>query len=370
MHWGPLIYLPFSESFGIPDPVPRIVTAAFTSAIPKNAPGEIVYIPVGSNKINATVGGKPSEIVVNVPVERGQAIAASLQTALEKRLAGPVRPRLAFDHTKGGPASGHPQSFSFDPARGIILAASWSNSGKAAIEGGDYGYFSPTFYIDDDGTPSGLPDKGEIGSLVDEPAFRGIGLIAAADTDINSHLNEPTTMSKLIFAALAISAAAENAETAAVQAIEKLKVDASDATSKATRLEQENKDLKTKVEAAEAEALKTRKDRADTLVMAAVADGRIPAKDTEKQDKFRAKIEAGDTFAEEILAQLPKLNQGLDKPLVMGTDGKPVQASDFEGKAKALVTAGNAKTLDDAFGIVAAADPSAYADYLKTIKPA
>lgn len=346
--------------------VSKLVTASFNSAIPKNAPGEIVYIPVGSNKINATVSGKPGEITVNVPADKGATIAAALQTALDRRIASPVRPRLAFDHSRTGPASGHPSAFSFDPARGIILSASWSNSGRAAIEGGDYGYFSPTFLIDEDGTPSGLPDKGEIGSLVDEPAFRAIGLIAAADTDPT-----PTnTMSKLIFAALAISAAAENAETEAVTAIKKLQTDHSTVSAANAVLETENKGLKAKVEAAEAEAKKTRKDRADTLVKAAVADGRIAPKDEDKQTKFREKIEAGDTFAEEILSQLPKLNQGLDKAVVLAADGKTVLSGSFEAKAKALVTAGDAKTLDEAIELVAASDPTAYSGYLKSISAA
>jgi hypothetical protein len=44
-----------------------------------------------------------------------------------------------------------------------------------------------------------------------------------------------------------------------------------------------------------------------------------------------------------------------------------VQASDFESKAKALVTAGDAKDIDEAFGMVAASDPQSYSDYLKSI---
>jgi len=321
--------------------VPRIITAAFTSAVTKDAPGEIVYIPVGSSKINATVSGKPGEITVNVPAEKGASIAASLQAALTKRLESTVRPRLAFDHSKTGPASGHPSAFSFDPARGIILATDWSTSGRAAIEGGDYGYFSPTFLIDDDGTPSGLPDKGEIGSLVDEPAFRAIGLIAASDTDLNPEIKPSNTMSNLIFAALAISPAADNAETQAVNKIAMMQSDnttmQSDNTAKAKRIAELEAELATltgEKDEAVAQCAEHAKQRADTLVKAAVTDGRILAKDTDKQDKFRAKIEAGDTFAEEILAQLPKLNQGLDKPLVMGTDGKPVNAADaIQGKS-------------------------------------
>ena len=345
--------------------MPRIITAAFTSAVAKTAPGELVYIPVGSSKINASVSGKPGSVTVNVTPEKGESIAAILQAALTDRLSSTVRPRLAFDHAKTGPASGHPESFSFDPARGIILTANWSNSGRAAIEGGDYGYFSPTFLIDENGVPSGLPDKGEIGSLVDEPAFRTIGLIAASDTLDQTNTN---TMSKLIFAALSISAAAENAESEAVNKIENLKKGDSSKASRIAELEAELAKLKGKVEAAEAEAVKTRKDRAENLVKAAVMDGRILAKDEDKQAKFLAKIEAGDTFAEEILAELPKLNEGLEKPIVMAADGKQIQASDFEGKAAALVKAGNAASIDEAFGIVAASDPTAYGEYLATLK--
>ncbi|MFK5284238.1 hypothetical protein ACI3PL_32130, partial [Lacticaseibacillus paracasei] len=45
------------------------------------------------------------------------------------------------------------------------------------------------------------------------------------------------------------------------------------------------------------------------------------------------KIEAGDTFAEDILAQLPKLNQGLDKSIVTGGVSSIINAAEkFDGK--------------------------------------
>lgn len=155
-------------------------------AIPRTAPSEIVYLPVGTHAITPTINGKPGKVTVSVPTFKGEQIAATLQASLAKRLASTVRPRLGFDHTGSGPAAAHPKSFRFDPTRGILLELEWTGSGRAAIEAGDYGYFSPTFLIDDDGTPSGLPDRGEIGSLVDEPAFRSIGLIAAADTGVEA----------------------------------------------------------------------------------------------------------------------------------------------------------------------------------------
>lgn len=290
--------------------VQLLVTASFTSAVPKTAPDDIVYLPVGVHEITPSVNGKAQKVVVRVPAEKGELIAAALQTALQKRLESPVRPRLAFDHAKTGPAAAHPKEFRFDPERGIVLALDWSNSGRAAIEGGDYGYFSPTFLIDSRGQPTGLPDKGEIGSLVDEPAFRTIGLIAAADaTEEPSPTTNQNTMPKLILSALKISEAAENAEGEAVSRIQAMQEE----VKKVPVLEAENESLKTKLEAAETKLKEQSDKRAADLVKAAVLDGRILPKDEKGQGFYKRLIAAGDAEAEEALAALPKLNEGLEK---------------------------------------------------------
>ncbi|WP_193214897.1 hypothetical protein [Luteolibacter marinus] len=176
-------------------------------------------------------------------------------------------------------------------------------------------------------------------------------------------------MSKLIFAALAISAVAENAEAEAVKAIEKLKSDNQTVTARAAELERVNGELKKQVDAAAAEAKKTRKERAETLVKAAVADGRIAPKDEERQTKFRDKIEAGDSFAEEILAGLPKLHEGLDQPVILAGQGdRGTQGGHgIETKARELVTAKQAESFDQALELIAASDPALYSDYLKSL---
>lgn len=342
-----------------------LITAALASAFADGVPNEICYIPEGESKITPFVNGKAKEITVKVPREKGEAITARLQAALADRQKSNVRPWFDFEH-KNGVAAALPKSFRYQPGTGIMCAVEWTGAGRTAIEGKDYSYLSPTFLIDDDGTPSGLPERGPLAALLNEPAFREIPRIAASDA-ASQEPNTTPTMSKLIFAALAISAAAENAETEAVNKITAMQGDVTSKQKRIAELECELADLKKAKDDAEAKCAEAAKLRADTIVKAAVADGRILAKDTEKQDKFRAKIEAGDTFAEEILAQLPKLNQGLDKPVVLAADGKQVQASDFEAKAKALVTAGDAKDIDEAFGIVAATDPTAYSAYLKTL---
>jgi phage I-like protein len=341
-----------------------LISAALANALGSGLPDEIVYLPEGEHQITPWVDGKPRPITVKVPAARGAAIAASLQAALDDRMKSNVRPWFDFEH-KRGVASALPTGFRYEPGKGVMAKVEWTGAGKAAIEGRDFSYFSPAFLLGDDGVPDGLPQRGPLGGLVNEPAFRDIPRIAASDAAGTTE--EPPAMSKLIFAALAISAAHADAETLAVQAIDKLKVEASDAKAEADRLKAENAALTKKVEAADAAAATARKERADTLVKAAVADGRIPVKDTEKQDKFRAKIEAGDTFAEEILAQLPKQHDGLDKPLVTASGDKAGTTS-IDEKAKALVTAGDAKDLDEARGIIFASDAEAYKAYLASLK--
>lgn len=376
--------------------VQTLVSASFTSAIPKSAPSEIVYIPVGSSTITPSVNGKPQKVTVNVPAEKGDEIAARMQKALERRLAGPVRPRLAFDHLRTGPASGHPESFRFGtietpdgPKTGIILKANWSFSGKSAIEGGDYGYFSPAFLMDDRGEPVGLSDKGEIGSLVDEPAFREIGLIAASDMSYvgakespwmqiaSAHAaaepikpdptltNQEKTMPKQILAALNISDTAADAEGAAVVAVNAMKSEitslkASDA-SKAKEIE----DLTKQVKAHENTIKEQAEKRADDLIQAAVTDGRILPKDEDSKSFYREAIVAGNASAEKILAGLPVLNKDLANKVVTASKDNSTPAGEhkFVTAAKALVTSKEADTIEAAYGIVAQKDPSLYEDF-------
>ena len=161
-------------------------------------------------------------------------------------------------------------------------------------------------------------------------------------------------MSKLIFAALAINASAESAEADAIKAIEKLKTDHASVEASLAKAEQERDDLKAKVEA-------SNKARANDLVKAAIADGRILPKDEETQTKFRERIESGDTFAEEILAQLPKKNPDITESKVKAASGeKQTDGSDLMTEAQKLVTAGRAKTESEAIGILASEKPELY----------
>ena len=150
-----------------------------------SAPAEIVYIPEGEHAISPKVDGKPGNVVVRLSSARGHEVAAAFQRDLQRRQGENVRPILDFDHRASGAAAGIPQAFSYRPGVGIVLAVDWTNAGRGAIEGRDYSYFSPEFLIEDDGTPSGLPSRGSIGSLVNNPAFRTMPRIAASEAGLD-----------------------------------------------------------------------------------------------------------------------------------------------------------------------------------------
>ena len=336
-----------------------LVTALDFSLPEAGETASIVYIPEGTHTITPCVDGKPKKVTIKMEAANGEKIAASFQAALEKRLAANVRPTFDFDHRDRGPASALPRRFFYAPGQGLMAEIEWTGAGRRAIESKDYSYFSPTFLLDDDGVPAGLPERGPLGALVNEPAFRDIPRIAASDaTPDQPDKNEPTppAMSKLIFAALAINASADTAEADAVKAIEKLQSDHQSIKASLASVEKERDDLKAQVAA-------SHKARAESLVKAAVADGRILPKDEETQTKFRERIEAGDSFAEEILAQMPKKNEGITQPQVKASGEKQTDGSDFMAEAQKLVTAGRAKTDEEAFVILASEQPALYEAY-------
>lgn len=336
-----------------------LITALDNTLPADGEPKAIVYIPEGSHTIRPTVDGKAKTITVKMEPEKGDQIAASFQSELDTIQAGNVRPFLDFDH-KEGSASGLPKRFFYEKGKGLMLEVEWTGKGRKAIKGKDYSYFSPTFYKDDDGTPSGIPARGPLGSLVNSPAFRNIPRIAASEAKPTT---KQPTMSKLIFAALKVNAAADNAEDAALSEIEKLKKSKADIEAKLEAMQSEYDGMKKKVESAEATIKATNKDRAESLVKAAVADGRILPKDDDTQRKFRDRIEAGDTFAEEILAQMPKKNPDITKTQVKASGEKITDGDDFQGEAQKLITAGRAKTNEEAFVILASEKPDLYEAY-------
>lgn len=306
----------------------REITAAFANALPE-APGSIVFIPEGESTITPYVNGKPQSVVVKLDASNGASIAEKLNAQLAARHAANVRPWLDFEH-KGGKASGIPKAFSYVEGRGITMDVEWTNAGKQAIEGKDFSYFSPTFLIADDGTPQGIPERGALGGLVNEPAFRNIPRIAASDATNHQPTNQTSTMSKLINAKLGLAPeASEEATLAKIEAItaelETIKTEkAALETAKADevkRLTDERDAITAELETLKTEAKEATKTRHKALVEASG----IPPKDEETRNEALSLLEANEALGVKFLAKFGGVDPSKS---VLEKQGDKIEASD------------------------------------------
>lgn len=324
--------------------MPILIQAAMTSAIADGLPSEVVYLPEGEHTITPMVNGKAKQITVRIPADKGASIAASLQAALVTRQAGNVRPWFDFEH-KAGKAAALPTAFRYEPGKGIMASVEWTGAGKAAIEGKDFSYLSPTFLVDSDGYPSGLPDRGPLAALVNEPAFREIPRIAAKDG--GEILSNPIKTMSLILAHLGIDTAAEGAESAAVA-----KIQATEA--ELVTIKAENAKL---VQAAEAAT----KARHEALIEAAVTAGKIAPKDEETKNQSLELLQANEALGTKFLTALPVALGDLGQPLVKAGQGESANA---DLRVEAACAKARAELGDAAFGVIweraAEIDPAAF----------
>ena len=147
-------------------------------------PTAIQYMPPGTSVINAWCDGKPVRRVIRVDAATATRLQADLEAKQAAADAGEApRPCGFFDHEKKA-ASFIPQRFRWDDKQGVVLDVEWTNAGRTAVAGRDYSYFSPRFAADPEGgLVLGLTDNVEVGSLVNNPAFRTIERIAASCSD-------------------------------------------------------------------------------------------------------------------------------------------------------------------------------------------
>jgi hypothetical protein len=276
----------------------------------------------------------------------------------------------------------------------------WSGSGAAAIRNKDYSFFSPVFLLGDDGMPDSLPAKGETGSLVNEPAFRSMPRIAAADAGAGvdrfyRDLAVSAGFGELTSEEDAKWALAEYGPDANKDAETREKEREAKAADDADKAEEElQKRARQHVASGDAASLE------DGLVMAAQADGELyrrassktVRKDTTRElekmreshkgpspwneleelaDSFIASGKTDDKKTARLMAyeKRPDLYQAWqdDQKEAHKKSETPVKAPGLEAKARAMVAAGEASTFDDALCLVAASDPEAYKAYLATL---
>lgn len=223
-------------------------------------------MPPGRHRIRASQGGKP----VSVEVAVSAATAAVLQTFLAAKMTAAAegredRPFFDFNH-EDREASAWPTEFYWagdDPLSGGVRARiDWSDAGKRAVEGRTFRRFSPTFHLDASGHVTG--SEINMGGLVNRAAFKRIApLFAAAPVDTE---HEQPLMQTLISTLRSLSL------------VEASATEESDLVSQVSRSVSA---LKSQVSDLQANLATQARQRAESLVDAAVHAGRLPANYTD-----------------------------------------------------------------------------------------
>jgi phage I-like protein len=223
-------------------------------------------MPPGRHRIRASQGGKP----VSVEVAVSAATAAVLQTFLAAKMTAAAegredRPFFDFNH-EDREASAWPTEFYWagdDPQTGGVRARlDWSDAGKRAVEGRTFRRFSPTFHLDASGRVTG--SEINMGGLVNRAAFKRIApLFAAAPVDTAT---EPMPMQTLI---------------STLRSLSLVEASATEEADLVSQVSRSVSALKSQVSDLQASIATQARQRAESLVDAAVRAGRLPAKDTD-----------------------------------------------------------------------------------------
>jgi phage I-like protein len=259
-----------------------------------------------------------------------------LQASLGRLLAEPVQPIIDFNH-KEDDAAASPTSFKWSE-EGVVLALDWTSAGKAAVEGKTYRYFSPTFLLSEAGDPSSLPDTGPVGALTNNPAFRRMKRITAAEAaqtgdegteTQKTKENMDKVTSKLVSLGFITEADASDPEkvTAALDAYSRK---GSENAELAT-LRAENKTLRETAETQRVEAINR---EADLLIEAAVTAGKIaPKNETVKASLKRWAVTdlAGAKAHIESLPVNPAFKTVVQVTSAHRDIGKPKDTKDMNG---------------------------------------
>lgn len=310
------------------------VNSAFQSEL--SEAGSIVFLPEGTHTITASVGGKPKTLTVTVD----ERVLAGFAEDLARRQESNVRPFAGFDH-KPGAASFIPQGFRYEAGVGLMLDVDWTSAGRAAIQGRDYSYFSPTFLVSKDGIPTGLTGRGEIGSLVNDPAFEEIPRIAASHQP-HEILMEHLIELGLVEASCAPDQALETAKAALASLRESAaQVETVEAANVAKKsAEDELADIKLRYDELEA-ANKSLKDElamkasasADAAIDEAIKAGRIAPQDEATKSFWRSSI-TSNPDAIKALNAIP-VNPALSGQTVLaGRTEEPPQGPVLTGLAR------------------------------------
>jgi hypothetical protein len=286
---------------------------------------DVQLFPPGAHKITARMDGDPVELNVNIGEAEGNVIKRDFDRMLAEAKSGKgAMPFLDFNH-EDRDASAWPKEIFWagnDPVTGGIRAkVEWSEPGKQAVRGKAFRQFSPNFLIDTR-TKQIIGTTPNMGGLVNRPAFRAIQPFFAKDGGSN---NQPSTMKKLtalLASAGLISAAnADNDELAAAEFAAKF--DPIRAAS-ATAVEQAKE-----LGVVKAKLATISDENAERIVLQAVTEGRIAAKDDDTRASWKALIVA-DSKNAKLLSSIAVVNatDATKRIVVQGDPGKQAAAKE------------------------------------------
>jgi hypothetical protein len=310
------------------------VNSAFQSEL--SEAGSIVFLPEGTHEITASVGGKPKTLTVTVD----DRVLAGFADDLARRMESNVRPFAGFDH-KPGAASFIPTAFRYEPGVGLMLDVDWTSAGRAAIEGRDYSYFSPTFLVSKDGIPTGLTTRGEIGSLVNDPAFEEIPRIAAAHQATEDPMQHLVELG-LVEASCAPDQALETAKAAlatlrevAAQAedVEPANIARKSAEDELEEMKKRNGELEAAYKSLKDEMAAKASASADAAIEDAIKAGRIAPQDDATKAFWRSSITTNPE-AVKALNAIPVNPVLSGKTVLAGRTEEPPQGPALTGLAR------------------------------------
>lgn len=244
------------------EPICAQLPASLALGDANTAPADVQYMPPGRHRIRASQGGKPVNVEVSVNADTASTLQAYLASQLAAVAAGREdRPFFDFNH-EDREAAAWPTEFFWagdDPKTGGVRARiEWSDAGRRAVEGRTFRRFSPSFLVDAAGQVTGSATN--MGGLVNRAAFKRIApLFAGASSEFPS-------MQTLI---------------SALRSLELVDASATEETSLVAQLTRSIGALKSEIAELKSSLATQARQRAESLVDAAVRAGRIAAKDTD-----------------------------------------------------------------------------------------
>lgn len=282
---------------------------------------DVQLFPPGKHNITAKMDGKPVELAVEIGEAQAGVIKRDFDRMYAEAKSGKgAMPFLDFNH-EDRDASAWPKEVFWagnDPVTGGVRAkVEWSEPGKSAVKGKAFRQFSPNFLIDTR-TKQIIGTTPNMGGLVNRPAFRAIQPFFAKDGGSNNQTSTMKQLTALLATAGLISAAnSENDELAAAEFTAKFDLLRAASASASEQVKE--------LGVVKAKLATISDENAERIVLQAVTEGRIAAKDDDTRASWKALIVA-DSKNAKLLSSIAVVNAS-DATKRIVIQGDPAKAA-------------------------------------------